>query len=104
MSLIKSATRDEWLEARRELLIREKALTQEKDAIAAARRALPWVKLDKSYTFEGENGDVPMAALFGKHSQLIVYHFMFGPEWDEGCVSCSFWADSFNGVRSVTPD
>ena len=99
MSSIKSATREEWLAARRDLLTREKALTQAKDAIAVARRALPWVKLDKSYTFEGENGDTPLTALFGGCSQLIVYHFMFGPEWDEGCVSCSFWADSFDGLE-----
>ena len=100
MTSPKTATRDQWLDARRDLLIREKALTREHDAIAAARRDLPWVKIDQSYVFDGPGGDIALEDLFGGHSQLIVYHFMFGPEWGEGCVSCSFWADNFNGTEA----
>jgi len=92
-------SRDQWLEARRKLLAREKALTKERDAITASRRALPWVRLEQTYVFETDTGEATLPELFGNHSQLIVYHFMFGPEWDEGCVSCSFWADSFNGIE-----
>lgn len=99
MRPIKTATRKEWLAARREILAREKTLTREKDAITQARQALPWVRVDKGYVFESEDGDITLSALFGNCSQLIVYHFMFGPGWDTGCVSCSYWADSFNGLE-----
>lgn len=99
MTNIKTATREEWLAARRSLLELEKAHTKLKDVISESRRALPWVKLDQSYAFESEQGSVSLIDLFGTKSQLIVYHFMFGPEWEEGCVSCSFWADSFNGLE-----
>lgn len=99
MTVQKIATRAQWLEARKDLLAQEKALTHQLDALAAARRTLPWVKVDKNYIFASEQGDVPFEDLFGGHSQLVVYHFMFGPEWDEGCVSCSYWADSFNGTE-----
>lgn len=92
------ATRDEWIQARRALLELEKAHTRQKDEITKARQALPWVQLDKEYVFETENGEVTLAGLFKNHNQLVIYHFMFGPEWKEGCVSCSFWADSFNGL------
>ena len=92
-------SRDQWLDARRNLLAREKALTKERDAITASRQALPWVQLEKTYVFETDTGETTLPELFGDHSQLIVYHFMFGPEWREGCVSCSFWADSFNGIE-----
>ncbi len=92
------ATASEWLEQRRALLELEKQHTRQKDEITRARAALPWVKLDKDYEFETENGPVAMADLFDGHSQLIVYHFMFGPDWEQGCVSCSYWADSFNGL------
>ena len=92
-------SRDQWLEARMELLNREKALTRERDALTASRRALPWVKLEKDYVFETDTGTATLSELFGDRSQLIVYHFMFGPEWREGCVSCSFWADTFNGIE-----
>jgi len=92
------ATREHWLAARRQLLEREKALTRQKDALAAERRALPWVRIDKDYVFQSEEGDVGFADLFGDCSQLVVYHFMYGPTWDAGCVSCSFWADTFNGI------
>lgn len=86
-------SRTEWLEARQKLLAQEKALTRQHDALAAERRQLPWVKLDKSYEFEGPNGTETLAQLFGGRSQLFIYHFMFGPDWDEGCRSCSMIAD-----------
>lgn len=94
----KTATRDEWLEARRALLDLEKAHTRQKDEITRARQALPWVRLERDYLFETDAGEVSLSALFKNHSQLVVYHFMFGPQWKAGCVSCSFWADSFNGL------
>lgn len=96
---IKVATREEWLIARKALLEKEKAHTRIKDEISQERQELPWVKLDENYVFETETGKVSLAELFGDKSQLIVYHFMFGPEWAEGCKSCSFWADSFNGLE-----
>jgi predicted dithiol-disulfide oxidoreductase (DUF899 family) len=89
---------DEWLAARRALLDREKAFTRERDALSAARRALPWVKVEKDYIFEGADGKKRLSDLFAGRSQLIVYHFMYHPEWDGGCRSCSFWADNFNAV------
>ena len=91
-------TRDEWLTARRELLLREKELTRDRDELARERRELPWVRLGKSYSFETEGGTRTLKELFDGRSQLLVYHFMFGPEWTEGCPSCSFWADSFDGA------
>ncbi|MEQ9364157.1 MAG: DUF899 domain-containing protein [Leptospirales bacterium] len=99
MTPTKTATREEWLQARRDLLQKEKAHTREKDAISEARRALPWVELDQEYIFEtAAGGEATLGDLFSKYSQLIVYHFMFGPDWEAGCKSCSFWADSFNGL------
>jgi predicted dithiol-disulfide oxidoreductase (DUF899 family) len=91
-------SRDEWLAARRELLAKEKALTRQKDALAAERRRLPWVKVEKTYTFDGPGGKLTLADLFEGKSQLIVYHFMFGPEWKEGCPSCSFSMDHMDGA------
>jgi predicted dithiol-disulfide oxidoreductase (DUF899 family) len=91
-------SRDEWLQARRELLAEEKALTRQRDALSARRRELPWVRVDKQYVFDGPNGRETLAELFGPHHSLIVDHFMFGPDWPEGCPSCSFWADNFNGI------
>lgn len=100
MTAIKTATRDAWLKARLDLLEQEKKHTRQKDVLSAARRALPWVKIEKDYVFQCEDGTTrSLAELFGERTQLIVYHFMFGPEWDAGCVSCSFWADSFNGLQ-----
>jgi predicted dithiol-disulfide oxidoreductase (DUF899 family) len=93
-----TATRDQWLDARRRLLQREKELTKLHDEIARERRTLPWVPVTHDYRFEGPSGEVSLAAIFGDCSQLLVYHFMMGPEWDEGCPSCSFWADNFNGI------
>src|SRR5215468_6095651 len=91
-------SRDEWLAARKQHLSREKELTRLRDRLSAERRELPWVKVDKRYVFDGPDGRQTLADLFAGRSQLIVYHFMFGPEWAEGCPSCSFWADNFNGI------
>jgi predicted dithiol-disulfide oxidoreductase (DUF899 family) len=88
----------EWLTARRELLAKEKELTRQRDAVSAQRRELPWVKVEKNYVFDGPNGKQSLADLFGDKSQLIVYHFMFGPEWEEGCPSCSLNMDHTDGT------
>lgn len=89
----KIVSREEWLAARKKLLAREKQLTHEHDAIAEERRQLPWVKVEKNYIFDSLNGKKTLADLFEGKSQLIIYHFMFGPEWNEGCPSCSFNMD-----------
>jgi predicted dithiol-disulfide oxidoreductase (DUF899 family) len=89
---------DQWLHARKELLAKEKEFTRLRDQLSQARRALPWQRVDKEYVFETPAGKQTLADLFEGRSQLIVYHFMYGPDWDEGCPSCSFWADNFNGV------
>jgi predicted dithiol-disulfide oxidoreductase (DUF899 family) len=89
----------QWIEARRALLAEEKAWTRERDRLAARRRALPWVKVEKNYVFEGADGPLTLADLFDGRSQLIVYHFMFGPEWQEGCPGCSFLSDQVDGAR-----
>ena len=91
-------SRDEWLAARNALLAKEKAFTKERDALCQERRRLPWVKVDKTYVFEGLAGKETLADLFTGRNQLLVYHFMFGPDWKEGCPSCSFWADNYNGA------
>lgn len=91
-------SREEWLAARRELLAKEKQLTRQKDAVSAERRKLPWVKIEKEYVFEGPDGKQTLADLFDGKSQLIVYHFMFGPDWAEGCPSCSFNMDHTDGA------
>ncbi|MEQ9519797.1 MAG: DUF899 domain-containing protein [Parvibaculum sp.] len=88
--------REAWIVARKALLEEEKALTHAREALAAKRRGLPWVKLEKDYQFEGEKGPVSLAALFGPHRQLVIQHFMFGPDWEEGCPSCSFMADGYS--------
>jgi predicted dithiol-disulfide oxidoreductase (DUF899 family) len=88
-------SRQEWLEARKAHLMREKEFTLVRDRLSAERRALPWVKLDKTYTFDGPRGKQTLADLFEGHPQLVVQHFMFAPDWSEGCKSCSFWADGF---------
>ena len=93
-----TVTRDEWLAARKALLEREKAFTRERDALSAARRALPRVKVEKDYVFGTEQGKQRLADLFDGAGQLAIYHFIYGPEWKDGCKSCSFFADSFNGV------
>jgi predicted dithiol-disulfide oxidoreductase (DUF899 family) len=91
-------SRNEWLKARVELLAAEKAFTRQRDALTRRRMAMPWERVEKSYRFEGTDGVLSLADLFDGRSQLIVYHFMFGPDWEEGCTSCSFWADNFNGI------
>ncbi|MBN3793019.1 DUF899 domain-containing protein [Burkholderia sp. Ac-20353] len=92
-----TGTRDEWLAARVALLDAEKALTHQSDALARQRQALPWVRIDKTYRFDTDAGAATLADLFGGRSQLIVYHFMFGPDYKAGCPSCSSIADGFNG-------
>lgn len=89
---------DEWLAARKALLAREKELTHLRDAISAERRALPWVKVEKTYAFDTPSGRRTLAELFGGKSQLIVNHFMLGPGWEAGCVGCSFGADHVEGA------
>ncbi|HTI82062.1 MAG TPA: thioredoxin family protein [Acetobacteraceae bacterium] len=91
-------SREEWLAARTALLAEEKEFTRLRDKITAQRRALPWVKVDKSYEFDGPNGKETLADLFAGRSQLVVKHFMFGPEWSEGCVGCSFEMDQVQGA------
>jgi len=93
----KTGTREEWLAARRELLEAEKALTRRSDEVARQRQELPWVRIDKDYRFETDEGKASLADLFGGRSQLLIYHFMFGPDYKAGCPSCSAIADSFNG-------
>jgi predicted dithiol-disulfide oxidoreductase (DUF899 family) len=88
----------EWTRARKALLAKEKKFTRERERLAEARRKLPWVKVEKDYVFEGPSGQETLADLFGRRSQLVVYHFMFGPGWKEGCPHCSFWADHFDGM------
>ena len=90
-------SRAEWLPARLELLAAEKELNAQRDTLSAQRRRLPAVRVDQSYTFEGPDGPLSLLDLFGPHPQLIVYHFMFEPTWDEGCPSCSLFADNFDG-------
>ncbi len=87
-----------WASARLELLAAEKELQRLRDEVAAKRRKLPARKIDSAYVFEGPRGAAPLADLFGECSQLIVYHFMYHPDWEAGCKSCSFWADSYDGV------
>jgi len=89
-------TREEWLAARRELLQAEKNLSRLGDDLARQRRALPWVRIDEDYAFDTTDGPASLADLFHGRSQLIVYHFMFAPDWDEGCPSCSSVADGFD--------
>lgn len=91
-------SRAEWLEARRALLLKEKAHTRARDALNAERMALPWVRVDKAYVFDTESGRKTLDDLFDGRSQLLVYHFMLGPDWDAGCEGCSFMADHFDGT------
>src|SRR5258706_4407040 len=93
-----TVSRDKWLEARLDLLAAEKDLTRRSDDVARLRQQLPWVRVDKDYTFDTEKGHKTLKNLFGPRSQLLVYHFMFGPEYKSGCPSCSSIADGFNGI------
>jgi len=95
----KIASKDEWLKQRLALLEKEKELTRLRDELTKERQQLPWVLLAKDYTFKGSGGQCTLTDLFGEHSQLVVQHFMFAADWTEGCTSCSFWADNFNGTE-----
>ena len=95
----KTVAHKDWTAARLAFLEKEKAFTHARDELSAARRALPWEKVEKTYVFEDERGSVGLSDLFRGKSQLIVYHFMFGPDWEAGCKSCTFWADNLE--RSV---
>src|SRR5262252_4525650 len=92
------ASSSDWLIARKALLAKEKAATAARDALSAERRTLPMVRLEKDYVFDGPDGPVSLRELFGVHPQLIVYHFMFDPTWDEGCKSCSHFMDNAQGA------
>jgi predicted dithiol-disulfide oxidoreductase (DUF899 family) len=95
----KVVSKAEWRAARKQLLTKEKEFTRLRDELSQSRRELPWEKVDKNYVFDGPTGKQPLADLFDGRSQLVVYHFMFGPGWKEGCPSCSFLADTFDGAR-----
>jgi predicted dithiol-disulfide oxidoreductase (DUF899 family) len=95
----KSVSREEWLAARKAHLAKEKEFTRLRDRLSAERRELPWVKVEKIYVFDGPDGQEALADLFEGRSQLIVYHFMFGPGWEQGCPSCSFLSDHIDGAR-----
>jgi predicted dithiol-disulfide oxidoreductase (DUF899 family) len=97
MTAHRIGTPEEHLKARLELLEAEKELTRRGDELARRRRALPWVPVEKTYVFDTDDGEKTLPELFAGRSQLLVYHFMFGPEWTEGCPVCSYWADNFNG-------
>ena len=98
MTAHRIGTPEEHLQARLELLQAEKELTRRGDELARQRRALPWVPVEKTYVFDTEDGEKTLPELFADRSQLLVYHFMFGPDWTEGCPVCSYWADNFNGT------
>ena len=100
MSTQEAVTREQWLEARERLLAREKEHTRRGDELARERRELPWLPVEKEYTFETADGPRTLAELFDGRSQLVVYHFMFGPDYEAGCPVCSSIADSFDGVLS----
>ena len=98
MSEHRIVSHDEWLSARARFLAKEKEFTRLRDELSRERRELPWERVTEQYLFDGPDGRESLAELFGPHSQLIVYHFMFDPEWEIGCRGCSFWADNFNGI------
>src|SRR6267142_6944477 len=98
MTTHKTGTREQWLAARLKLLDAEKALTRQSDELAQRRQELPWVRVDKDYRFDTDEGEASLADLFQGRSQLLVYHFMFGPDYTAGCPSCSSIADGFNGT------
>ncbi|HEV2097342.1 MAG TPA: thioredoxin family protein [Stellaceae bacterium] len=92
-------SRDDWIEERKALLAREKEFTRLRDQLSQQRRELPWVRVDKEYVFDGAAGKQTLGELFAGRQQLIAYHLMFDPNWEEACSRCSFWADNFNGVQ-----
>ena len=97
-------SREQWIAARTALLAKEKEFTRARDLLSQERRDLPWVRVDKPYVFDGPDGKVTLGDLFAGRSQLIVYHFMFAPDWEEGCKSCSFWADNYErSLRICAP-
>lgn len=98
MTMLKTGTREDWLAARLELLQAEKELTRRSDEVARQRQSLPWVRVDKEYRFETDEGGASLTDLFKGRSQLLIYHFMFGPDYEAGCASCSSIADGFNGI------
>ncbi|WP_018912807.1 DUF899 domain-containing protein [Thiomonas sp. FB-6] len=98
MELQRTVTREQWLDARLDLLAAEKDLTRHGDRVARLRRELPWVEIDKTYVFEGPEGRVALGDLFGARRQLLVQHFMLGPDWEEGCKGCSYMADHVDGM------
>ncbi|MGH7118021.1 MAG: DUF899 domain-containing protein [Acetobacteraceae bacterium] len=98
MTTHKTGTREQWLAERLKLLDAEKALTRQSDALVERRQELPWVRVDKDYWFDTDEGKASLADLFRGRSQLLVYHFMFGPDYQAGCISCSSIADGFNGI------
>jgi predicted dithiol-disulfide oxidoreductase (DUF899 family) len=89
---------EEWLKARLDLLAAEKELTHRRDALTRRRMVMPWERVEKDYRFRGPDGELALADLFDGRSQLIVHQFMFAPDWEEGCKSCSFWADHYDGM------
>jgi predicted dithiol-disulfide oxidoreductase (DUF899 family) len=99
----KVVSQQNWLEARLQLLAREKELTRLRDEVSRQRRELPWMRVEKAYVFDGPTGKQTLADLFAGRGQLVVYHFMFAPDWEEGCKSCTWWADNFDrNVRYLT--
>lgn len=92
--------REQWLAARLAHMEDEKAFTRRRDELSQQRRELPWLEITEDYVFDGPDGKQSLAELFDGHSQLLVYHFMLGPGWEEGCPSCSFWADNYNGTEA----
>ena len=98
MEAHKVVSHEDWVQSRARLLAKEKELTRLRDTLALERRDMPWERVEKQYVFDGPAGKETLAGLFAGRSQLIVYHFMFGPDWDAGCPSCSLFADSFNGI------
>ncbi|MGH6662944.1 MAG: DUF899 domain-containing protein [Rhodospirillales bacterium] len=94
----KIVPRKDWIAARKRLLAKEKEFTRLRDELSRERRELPWAGVEKTYVFDGPDGEETLEQLFAGRSQLVVYHFMFGPDWKVGCKSCSFWADNFNGI------
>jgi predicted dithiol-disulfide oxidoreductase (DUF899 family) len=98
MTAHKVVSHDAWIAARQRFLLKEKEFTRLRDELSRERRELPWERVEKEYVFESANGPETLADLFGEHSQLIVYHFMYGADWEIGCRSCSFWADNFNNI------
>jgi predicted dithiol-disulfide oxidoreductase (DUF899 family) len=99
METHKVVSHEEWLAARLQLLAEEKEFTRLRDRLSQRRRDLPWERVEKDYVFEGPSGRETLSQLFDGRRQLAVYHFMLGPDWQEGCKSCSFWADNFNGIH-----